>query len=65
MLAILEVLWTLVASFQGKLVMENDSLNASSWFLLLLQAHGIFQFYCNEIKVLSSSIALEFKHVGR
>lgn len=36
MLAILDMLETLVASFQGKLVMETDSLNAISWFLLLL-----------------------------
>ena len=53
-----------MASFQGKLVAESDSLNAISWVSSSAMSPWFFQLYFKKIKDFSSLTIVEFKHVG-
>ena len=53
------------SSFTSRVVVESDFLNAISWVSSLILFPWRFQFYLNEIKALSSSIYMDFQHVGR
>lgn len=46
-------------------MLDSDSLNAISLHLSIVVVPWRFQFYFNELKALSSSIRVEFRHVRR
>lgn len=61
----LEELRIFLSSFVHKLVIESGcSINTISWVSSSSNVPWRFQFYLNEIKVLVSSIQVEFQHVG-
>ena len=65
-LAILEVVRIFASSsFNSRLEVESDSLNAISWVSSSAVIPWRFQFYLNEIRALASSIQVKFRHVGR
>lgn len=64
-MANLEELRIFLSSFVHKLVIESGcSINAISWVSSSSNVSWRFQFYLNEIKVLVSSVQVEFQHVG-
>ena len=64
-LAILEAVRIFASSsFNSRLEMENDSLNAISWVSSSAVITWRFQFYLNEIRALTSLIRVKFQHVG-
>lgn len=61
-LVILEAL-RFLSSFNGKLVVESNSLNAIYWVSSLSKIHWRFHFYFNETMSLASLLDVIFKHV--
>lgn len=61
--ALLEVLRIFVSSFNFKLEVESDSMNAIYWVSSSCILPWFFQFYFNEIKELSFKISVKFLHV--
>lgn len=53
------------ALFYDKSVVESDLIHAISLVSPSVMLHWRFHFYLNEIKMLSSSIEVEFGHVGQ
>lgn len=64
-LAILEALRIFSRSFQRRLVVESDSLNAISWVGINISKPWKVQFTFNGIKDLASNIGATFHHVLR
>lgn len=62
--AILETRRLFASSFQSKLVVESDSLNAISWVTSSALTPWRFTFYLEGIKMLSSLMEVVFRHVG-
>lgn len=63
-MAILEALRMFLRSFQGRLIVESDSYNAS-WVSSDKGKPWKLHFSFNEIKYLSSFISIEFHHVSQ
>lgn len=63
-LAILEGLQIFASFSFPKLLVESDSMNVVSWVSSITLPPWGFKFYFNEIKMLSSSISVEFCYVG-
>lgn len=61
--AILEALRLFASSFNSKLEVESDSLNVISWVSSSHLPPWRFQFYFNDIKMLSSKFSIRFLHV--
>ena len=62
---LLEALRIFSASFHGPLLVESDSTNAVGWLLNPDSRPWKCQFHINEIKEISSSLAVSFGHVLR
>lgn len=65
MVAILEALRFYISTFGSKLVVESDSQNVISWVSSSVMPLWRFQFYLNEIKMLSPYFGVVFQHVGQ
>lgn len=60
-LAILESLWCFSRYYHGNLIVESDYSNALSWILNRKAYPLKFQFLFNEIRVLSTTINVNFQ----
>lgn len=63
--AIVEVPWIYVSSFQAKLIVESDSKSIISWLSFYCSASLDFEFLFNKIKSLPFAISVKFKHIVR
>ena len=61
-LVILEALWCFSRMFRGSLIVESDSSNTIAWVSNRKANQWKFHFLFNEIRALSSSINVVFRH---
>lgn len=64
-MVVLEAIWIYSSQIQEKLIIESNFPNAISQVSGLNEGPWKFYFHLDEVKALSSSLQVVFKHVGR